>query len=154
MGSRGSSVARLFELPDSSNRDPRSGVHGERLKIIKVARDDGRADLSSGNGDVSVNHVSGTGLGEQRPNCMRLARLEAHDVAASQEPLQLSLSRRTAGLSNDWGGRDGNDTSLKSGSVLSPHVAVVAVGSDQNTGVVDCRHAECLRFGASSAETR
>ncbi len=61
--------------------------------MIEVARDDGRPALSSGNGDVSVNHVSGTGLGEQRPNCMRLARLEAHDVAASQEPSQLSLSR-------------------------------------------------------------
>lgn len=154
MGSRGRSVARLFELPDWSNRDPGPGVLGQRLKIIEVARDDGRADSSSGHGDVSVNHVSGAGLGEQCPNLMRLARPEAHHIAASQEPSQLSLSRRTAGLSDDRGGRDGNDTSLESGSVISPHVAVVAIGSDQNAGVVDRRHANRLRFGASSADTR
>ena len=60
---------------------------------------------------MSVDHVRGTGLGEQRPNCMRLARLKAHDVAASQEPSQLSLSRRTAAFC---------------GEALSPDLVLVA----------------------------
>lgn len=103
---------------------------------------------------MSVNHVGGTGLREERPNCMRLARLEPRYIAASQEPSQLSLSRRTAGLSDDRGGCDGNETSLESSSVISPYVAVVAVGGDQDAGVVDRCHAERLRFVPSSAETR
>ncbi len=79
---------------------------------------------------------------------------ERDDVAAAEEAPELHLSGRATGLGHDWGGRHWDDAGFEPCAMVGPDVTVVAVGGDQDTGVVDGGQADRLRGVASSRATR
>lgn len=73
---------------------------------------------------------------------MRFFTCEGHDVATAKEPPQLHLAWRPAHLGDYRPCCHWNNTQFEAGAVVSPDFAVVSVGSDQETCVVDDAHAE------------
>jgi hypothetical protein len=71
-----------------------------------------------------------------------LIRLERDDVTASQESAKLDLARGAYDLCGHRSCGDRNYARLQADSVSSPYVAVVALGSYEEAGVVDDGHAE------------
>jgi hypothetical protein len=91
---------------------------------------------------MRVDDVGCVGLGQQPPHLMGSFTNEADNVAAAKEPPQLYVAWRAAHLGNNRRSRQGNDAHFKSSTVVSPDRAVITIGGDQHTRVVDDAHAE------------
>lgn len=145
---------RSSGLAEGTDCESGSRMRSKRGEVIGVARDDNRTNSGGDDSDVSIHHVRSGGPRKKCSDRVRLAGFEAHDVAATQEPTQLCLPWRTARLRDHRRGGDRDETGFEAGAVIGPHAAIAAVGSDQDTGVVDGRHADRLRFDPSSSATR
>jgi hypothetical protein len=79
---------------------------------------------------MGVHDVGGPGLSQQTSNLMGIFREEADNVAATQEPPQLSLAWWPAHLSNYRRGSDRNDARFKASTVIGPDFSVIPVRGD------------------------
>jgi hypothetical protein len=91
---------------------------------------------------VRVDHIGGSRAAEEFSDLVSLLGSETHNVAAAQETAQLHLPWRSADLSNHWSCRERNNAKLKTGAMIGPDVAIVAVSPNQQPGVVHRAHAE------------
>ena len=112
------------------------------MKSLLVRGQYYRPTASRGEHNVCVDDVGGFGPGHQRSYLMRFFTCEGHDVATAKEPPQLHLAWRPAHLGDYRPCCHWNNTQFEAGAVVSPDFAVVSVGSDQETCVVDDAHAE------------
>jgi hypothetical protein len=60
-----------------------------------------------------------------------LFRCERNELASSQESSELDLSAQAADLGHHRRGGHRNDAELEPGSVIGPHLSVVAICGDQ-----------------------
>ena len=111
-------------------------------EIVGIRREDACSCLSGNDDHMCIHDVGSAGPAQKLSDLMTVLRGEADDITASQEAPKLHLPGRAADLGDDGCGRCRDDAQLKAGSVIGPHLPIVAVGGDQHTGVVENAHAE------------
>jgi hypothetical protein len=74
--------------------------------------------------DVDVDDVCRGCSTRQNANVTSLVRGEGHDIAATQEPPQLSLSTGTADLRHDRAGGERRNTQFQTSTMVCPDVPV------------------------------
>src|SRR5262245_47710239 len=62
-----------------------------------------------------------------------------NDLAPTKKTSQLRLSRRTAYLGNDGSGHQRHGSRFETDTVLGPHAAIVSIGGNQDTRIIDNR---------------
>jgi hypothetical protein len=135
------------------NDTPRKVV-GEVSKIVRVRRQNERVILQRSHGDVRVNGVERICFAKKSTDFVCLALDEREHFASAKKAVKLRLSPRPTHLSNHWSSRERGQAEFETHAVVCPHVAIVAVRSYQDSGVVDHTHAVLFGFGASSAAIR
>jgi hypothetical protein len=102
-----------------------------------VAGDDVGVQVGRYLGDDGVDLV--TGCGPAHKGAGRVSSLfgQGKNLTSAQEPTELDLGGGAAGLGDDRRRNDGYDRGFEPDPMISPDGADVAVGSDQDAGVVD-----------------
>jgi hypothetical protein len=80
---------------------------------------------------VRVDNIRGSRAPKELSYFVHLFRCECNDLAPSQESSELDLSARAADLGDHRCGGHGNDAELEPGTVIGPHLSVVAICCDQ-----------------------
>lgn len=115
---------------------------GYLLEVCFVRCPHGRPAAAGDEHDMGIYHVGSSGLGEQSADLVSFFGCERSHLATTQEPSQLDLTCRPAHLGNHGCGRDGNEARFQSSAMIGPHLAVITISRDEDTGVVDDAHAE------------
>ena len=109
---------------------------GEGCEVGEVRRHDRCTQSVSGQGNVSIDNVAAVSRCEKGAHLMRFGGREVGDVAAGQEPAELDLGVRSAGLRDGRGGGGREVACFETSSVVCPHGPGVAIGGHQDACVV------------------
>ena len=151
----GLSVRSPSTRADSPYNDGPEKTARQMLEIVLLRGVHGCSRPGSGQRQVSVDHIGGSRAAEEFSNLVSPLRSEPHNVAAAQETAQLHLPWRSADLSYHRSCRERNNPKLKTGAMISPDVAIVALSRNQQPGVVHRAHAERRPVeGRNSSATR
>jgi len=96
-------------------------------EIVLIRGVHGCSRPGSAQRQVRVDHIGSSRAAEEFSNLVSLPRSETHNVAAAQEAAQLFLPWRSADLSNHRSCRERSNPKLKTGAMISPDVAIVAL---------------------------
>jgi hypothetical protein len=91
---------------------------------------------------VRIGNIRHVGPGQKGPDLMCLLGCERDEVASAKKTPKLRLKMRTAHLRHYRSRSGRNHTQLKPHAMIGPDLAVVALGGDEGSRVVDHTHAD------------
>ena len=141
MGHRRGGAAGFHPRSDPLNPDRCRQLVGKMAQVFDVGREDCGLTSGGDDGEMGIDDIGSRNLVQESADLMGVIRGETDDVAAPQHAPQLHLSRRAADLGDDRCGRPRHEPKLQTSPMISPDVAVVALGGHKHAGVVDEAHA-------------
>ncbi|MDQ1394298.1 MAG: hypothetical protein QOF30_3275 [Acidimicrobiaceae bacterium] len=91
---------------------------------------------------MRVDNVGHSSPSQKGSDLMGMRWCERLDIASAEETPELNLTMRPAYLGHYRRRGDRNETQLEPDAMIGPDLAVVALGADKHTCVVDDSHAE------------
>ena len=124
------------------NHDRSGQLTRQPAEVIGVRGEHGRACRGGHDDDVRVDNVGSSRLAEQLSDLTGLLWRERRYRTTPEETSQLNLASRAAHLGDGGRRRRRDGPHLKPDAVIGPNPAIVTLGGDQHTRVVDDGHAE------------
>ncbi len=124
-------------VSDASNVQPKGQLVGESAQVSRVRGPDRRRARSGAQHDTCVDTIGAAGPPQQSANIVRVRNPERCDTAAAKKPPQLHLARGATHLRHNRSGGCRHDAGLEPGTVISPHLTVATVGSNEQARAVD-----------------